>query len=137
MKATGIVRRMDDLGRIVIPKEIRRNMGVREGDPLEIFTSHDGYICLKKYQPIGVEDWGKATKVVSAVLHNTPFALFDRYEEWQGGKIDYKNAFSDDSDTLVATEVRLDGDVVAYLVTEKECENIYLAVGVLKQLLED
>lgn len=48
MKATGIVRRMDDLGRVVIPKEIRRQMKIREGDPLEIFTEN-GYVCFKKY----------------------------------------------------------------------------------------
>lgn len=50
MKATGIIRRMDDLGRVVIPKEIRRNLGIREGDPLEIFVDN-GSICLIKYQP--------------------------------------------------------------------------------------
>lgn len=53
MKATGIVRRIDDLGRVVIPKEIRRNMRIREGDPLEIFVDRDGEIILKKYSPIG------------------------------------------------------------------------------------
>ena len=53
MKATGIVRRIDDLGRVVIPKEIRRTMRIREGDPLEIFTDRDGEIILKKYSPIG------------------------------------------------------------------------------------
>lgn len=53
MKATGIVRRIDDLGRVVIPKEIRRTLRIREGDPLEIFTDRDGEIILKKYSPIG------------------------------------------------------------------------------------
>lgn len=53
MKATGIVRRIDDLGRVVIPKEIRRTLRIREGDPLEIFTDKDGEIILKKYSPIG------------------------------------------------------------------------------------
>lgn len=52
MKATGIVRRIDDLGRIVIPKEIRRTMRIREGDPLEIFTDREGEVILKKYSPI-------------------------------------------------------------------------------------
>lgn len=52
MKATGIVRRIDDLGRIVIPKEIRRTLRIREGDPLEIFTDREGGIILKKYSPI-------------------------------------------------------------------------------------
>lgn len=53
MKATGIVRRIDELGRVVIPKEIRRTMRIREGDPLEIFTDRKGEIILKKYSPIG------------------------------------------------------------------------------------
>ena len=53
MKATGIVRRIDELGRVVIPKEIRRTLKIREGDPLEIFTDREGEIILKKYSPIG------------------------------------------------------------------------------------
>jgi AbrB family transcriptional regulator (stage V sporulation protein T) len=53
MKATGIVRRIDDLGRVVIPKEIRRTLRIREGDPLEIFTDKDGEVIFKKYSPIG------------------------------------------------------------------------------------
>ena len=53
MKATGIVRRIDDLGRVVIPKEIRRTMRIREGDPLEIYTDNDGQVIFKKYSPIG------------------------------------------------------------------------------------
>lgn len=53
MKATGIVRRIDDLGRVVIPKEIRRTLKIREGDPLEIFVDRDGEVILKKYSPIG------------------------------------------------------------------------------------
>ena len=53
MRATGIVRRIDDLGRVVIPKEIRRTLRIREGDPLEIFTDREGEIILKKYSPIG------------------------------------------------------------------------------------
>ena len=53
MKATGIVRRIDDLGRVVIPKEIRRTLRLRDGDPMEIFTDREGTVILKKYSPIG------------------------------------------------------------------------------------
>lgn len=53
MKATGIVRRIDDLGRVVIPKEIRRTLRIKEGTPLEIFTDREGEVILKKYSPIG------------------------------------------------------------------------------------
>ena len=60
MKATGIVRRIDDLGRVVIPKEIRRTLRIREGDPLEIFVDSDGEVILKKYSPISeLSDFAK------------------------------------------------------------------------------
>lgn len=72
MKATGIVRRIDDLGRVVIPKEIRRTMRIREGDPLEIYTDKEGEVILKKYSPISElnEFAGEYTESVSAVLGN-------------------------------------------------------------------
>lgn len=60
MKATGIVRRIDDLGRVVIPKEIRRTLRIREGEPMEIFTGREGEIVLKKYSPI--EDLGNLSR---------------------------------------------------------------------------
>jgi len=61
MKATGIIRRIDDLGRIVIPKEIRRTMRIAEGDPLEIYTDRDGLIMLKKYSSINeLSDFAEA-----------------------------------------------------------------------------
>lgn len=56
MKATGIVRHIDDLGRVVIPKEIRRNCNIREGDPLEIFLDEDGAVMLRKYIPTYRDD---------------------------------------------------------------------------------
>ena len=65
MKATGIVRRIDDLGRIVIPKEIRRTLRIRESDPLEIFTGREGEIVLKKYSPIG--EMSSFAKVILSV----------------------------------------------------------------------
>jgi AbrB family transcriptional regulator (stage V sporulation protein T) len=69
MKATGIVRRIDDLGRIVIPKEIRRTLRIREGDPLEIFVDRDGEVILKKYSPIG--ELGDFAKEYADSLHET------------------------------------------------------------------
>lgn len=50
MKATGIIRRVDDLGRVVIPKEVRRTLGIREGDPLEVFTEGRDTVCFRKYE---------------------------------------------------------------------------------------
>lgn len=70
VKATGIVRRIDDLGRVVIPKEIRRTMRIREGDPLEIFVNREGDIILKKYSPIG-ELHEFAQEYVEALTENT------------------------------------------------------------------
>jgi len=69
MKATGIVRRIDDLGRVVIPKEIRRTMRIREGDPLEIFVDREGEVILKKYSPIG--ELGDFAKEYADALHET------------------------------------------------------------------
>ncbi len=89
MKATGIVRRVDDLGRIVIPKEIRRTLRIREGDPLEIYTEKDGGVIFRKYSPMGdlqefaaqmCESIGSATGHIAAIsdrdsiiaLHGVP-----------------------------------------------------------------
>ncbi|MEG1524083.1 MAG: stage V sporulation T C-terminal domain-containing protein [Clostridia bacterium] len=69
MKATGIVRRIDELGRVVIPKEIRRTLRIREGDPLEIFTDKDGVIILKKYSPIG--ELSENAQELAFSLHQT------------------------------------------------------------------
>lgn len=69
MKATGIVRRIDDLGRVVIPKEIRRTLRIREGDPLEIFTDREGGVILKKYSPI--EELSEFSKEYSEALQQT------------------------------------------------------------------
>lgn len=69
MKATGIVRRIDDLGRVVIPKEIRRTLRIREGDPLEIFVDREGEVILKKYSPIG--ELGDFAKEYADALHES------------------------------------------------------------------
>ena len=79
MKATGIVRRIDDLGRVVIPKEIRRTMRIREGDPLEIYTTREGEVIFKKYSLIGgLEDF--AAQFCDTLSRATPFtaAVTDR-----------------------------------------------------------
>lgn len=79
MKATGIVRRIDDLGRVVIPKEIRRTMRIREGDPLEIYTTKEGEVIFKKYSLLGgLEDF--AAQFCDTLSRNTDFtaAITDR-----------------------------------------------------------
>lgn len=74
MKATGIVRRIDDLGRVVIPKEIRRTMRIREGDPLEIYTDVGGEVIFKKYSPIG-ELSNFASQYAEALIKETSAAV--------------------------------------------------------------
>ena len=69
MKATGIVRRIDDLGRVVIPKEIRRTMRIREGDPLEIYTEKDGEVIFKKYSPMG--EWSESAGQLCETMYKT------------------------------------------------------------------
>ncbi|HEX6970594.1 MAG TPA: stage V sporulation T C-terminal domain-containing protein [Limnochordia bacterium] len=82
MKATGIVRRIDDLGRIVIPKEIRRTLRIREKDALEIFTDRDGEVILKKYSPIAdLEDFAQeyADSLFESTNHVTLITDRDAY----------------------------------------------------------
>ena len=79
MKATGIVRRIDDLGRVVIPKEIRRTMRIREGDPLEIYTESDGGVVFKKYSPVG--ELSRVSAEYAEAINRTsgiPIAICDR-----------------------------------------------------------
>ncbi|MHC1749010.1 MAG: stage V sporulation protein T [Cellulosilyticaceae bacterium] len=97
MKATGIVRRIDDLGRVVIPKEIRRTLRIREGDPLEIFTDHDGQVILKKYSPVGeLSAFAKeyAEALTQATGHITCIADKDQIIAISGGS---KKEFLDKS----------------------------------------
>lgn len=75
MKATGIVRRIDDLGRVVIPKEIRRTLRIREGDPLEIFVAREGEVILKKYSPIS-ELGHFATEYADALFDSIQIPVF-------------------------------------------------------------
>jgi len=93
MKATGIVRRIDDLGRVVIPKEIRRTLRIREGDPLEIFVDRDGEVILKKYSPIGeLGDFAKeyAESLFESTNHLTMISDRDTIIAVAGGsKKDY------------------------------------------------
>ena len=79
MKATGIVRRIDELGRVVIPKEIRRTLRIREGDPLEIFTDRDGEVLFKKYSPMG-EMGAVAAELAEALARTAGMscAIWDR-----------------------------------------------------------
>ena len=88
MRATGIIRRIDDLGRIVIPKEIRRTMRIREGDPLEIFTDlREGIVCFKKYSPLGDMENIVYTAEKLLIKYGVNAAIYDRDNKITGGKI--------------------------------------------------
>lgn len=95
MKATGIVRRIDDLGRVVIPKEIRRTLRIREGDPLEIFVDRDGEVILKKYSPISeLSDFAKeyAEALFDSLGHQVLICDRDAFIAVAGGsKKEYLN----------------------------------------------
>ncbi|MEH7222928.1 stage V sporulation protein T [Bacillus sp. JJ1566] len=95
MKATGIVRRIDDLGRVVIPKEIRRTLRIREGDPLEIFVDRDGEVILKKYSPISeLSDFAKeyAEALFDSLGHQVLICDRDQFIAVAGGsKKEYLN----------------------------------------------
>ena len=137
MKATGIIRRMDDLGRVVIPKELRKSMKMKEGAPLEIYT-HNGAVCFKPYHPLGEKDWEKAKSVLSVILSGG-FALLDCYGGIQASVI---RDGVEDFDWSI--EIAVEGEVVAYLaVNRAENENpIHMgetnkAVQVLKSLFAD
>ncbi|MGM0501106.1 MAG: stage V sporulation protein T [Bacillota bacterium] len=127
MKATGVVRRIDDLGRVVIPKEIRRTMRIREGEPLEIFVDRDGEVILKKYSPIGelgefgqeyVDSLAEVTGHIACILdHDAVVAV-------SGAK---KNKFidkpiSDLSQKVIDTQ---ETEIINEVTEDIFCEGIY------------
>ena len=83
MKATGIIRRIDDLGRVVIPKEIRRNFKLKDGDSLEIYVTDDT-ICFKKYQSYNDEQFEKAYQIAKAIIP-CELAILDTHEDYVCG----------------------------------------------------
>jgi len=88
MKATGIVRRIDDLGRVVIPKEIRRTMRIREGDPLEIYTDREGGVIFKKYSQLGdVSDFAAQLCDTISRVAGLPAVITDRDSVIAGGGV--------------------------------------------------
>jgi AbrB family looped-hinge helix DNA binding protein len=117
MKATGIVRRLDDLGRVVIPKEIRRQMKIREGDPLEIYTEKNGTVCFRKYSPMDAMDLDTIKKICDSGLGDYNYTVFDRYGEAIVPKLVNDDVRIDldlplDKNTCL---IKSDGDVIGYL----------------------
>lgn len=132
MKATGIVRRIDDLGRVVIPKEIRRSFNIQEGDPLEIFTV-EGMVCFKKYDPIGNDKWEKVKNVLRYLLcagfelENYKHTLMEKY-----------NQTVDRSNDYITTPIIEDGDIFGYIITNDgfyTSDELDIAVNMAKEIL--
>lgn len=118
MKATGIVRRIDDLGRIVIPKEVRRTLRINEGDPFELFLD-DGCVVFKKYNAVESKDWNTAKNIARDILC-CDFALLNRYTEPMA-----KCGTTTNLDNIALTkndvrELKVQGELIGYLVTNKE-----------------
>lgn len=135
MKATGIVRRIDDLGRIVIPKEIRRNMNIREGDPFELYTSQDGEIILKKYMPYDEHDWMQAKAIVAAII-KSPFALYDRDGDRQATtSSNFPISMNIDELPSHCHEISDQWDCYGYILTEDPHPQAKMVVDVLKAFL--
>ncbi|MEW3994945.1 stage V sporulation protein T [Bacillus altitudinis] len=135
MKATGIVRRIDDLGRVVIPKEIRRTLRIREGDPLEIFVDRDGEVILKKYSPISeLGDFAKeyADALFDSLGHSILICDRDTYIAVSGSSkkeylnksisnllertMDQRNSVLEDSKKEIQLVDGIDDDVSAYTI---------------------
>ena len=140
MKATGIVRRIDDLGRIVIPKEIRRTLKIREGDPLEIFLEND-CVCFKRYSALGSLTDG-TLRIALAMAANSglrPIAIYDTVSklrgtenfpsyvpsEWERGNEPFEY-----SKTYGVYPITTDGERMGYVVCERSnmsCEMMMIA----------
>ena len=140
MKETGIVRRIDDLGRIVIPKEIRRSLKIREGDPLEIFLEKD-YVCFKRYSALNSLD-DKVLRIALTMATNSglrPVAIYDTVSklhgtenfpsyvpsEWERGNEPFEY-----SKTYGVYPITTDGERIGYVVCERSnmgCEMMMIA----------
>ena len=110
MRATGIIRRVDDLGRVVIPKEIRRQMKIKDGDPLEVFLEGNK-VCFERYSPINTEKWETAFRIAKVMLPNNKFALLNRYGEIEQTNVKMPTINKDD----FSIEIMVNGDIEGYI----------------------
>lgn len=143
MKATGIVRRIDDLGRVVIPREIRNTMRIREGDPLEIFIESDGSVIFKKYSYFGDFDYKKAMNILKPILQGVTFAIYNNYCDYtcSTDRASFSNEFNIKYDKIPETcyEIRALGDLVGYLYIKDEISEDLknTAINVLKEYFKE
>ena len=143
MKATGIVRRIDELGRVVIPKEIRRSLRIKEGDPLELYTTPNGEVVFKKYNICADVDWDRVKSMVKILLPSTAFAIMDNYGEMKaasGSEIAKVTLSEAENYPYMIHQISSDEDTLAYLVTKGsgECDvsRINTTVCIMREFLE-
>lgn len=139
MRATGIVRRIDDLGRVVIPKEIRRSLRIKEGDPLEIFTTREGEVVFKKYNYADEHDWAKAKAIVKALHPDLQFALYDSWGDKQtatNAKFPQSIEFEDFDDREIKNN---ECDTIGYIEIDSDIltEDVEKIIKVLKEFFSE
>ena len=120
MKATGIIRRVDDLGRVVIPKEIRRTLKIREGDPLEIFLDDNDCVCFKKYSALGSlsEETLRVAQTMALRAFNHQIAIYDRDNKISGPKS--YSSYTDESWESNRTPFKYKGLGVCPIISDGE-----------------
>lgn len=138
MKATGIIRRIDDLGRIVIPKEIRKNLGIREGDPLEIFvnTKEKG-IMFKKYDVSDEFDSETIQRLLNSIFGKTiKWGVFVRQDLLTTNDIRFPDDLEVISPEFKRTSFSIDGDEVVLVVSD-DTVDLAIAKSVLKAFMDN
>ena len=137
MKATSIVRRIDNKGRIAFPKELRRQLQIHDGDPLEFFIDTvNTAIVIKKYCSVGNEDWHKIKMVLRPILVGS-FAIYDICEKQVANSGVFPHIpFNDCLGQYRVTELKHDGDTVGYLVSSADAINIEVAQKVVSAMIE-
>ena len=140
MKATGIMRRIDDLGRVVIPKEIRRNLHLKEGDPLELFVE-DGAVVFRKYSFFNMEDYPKKIqRILRGTLADKEWALYDDYHQITKNLNFPENTWSEWEDRQIKElpdahftiyPIIADGDLLGYFATTKPGAEIQMLVKMI------
>lgn len=140
MKATGIVRRIDDLGRVVIPKEIRRNLHLKEGDPLELFVDKDN-VVFRKYSFFAMEDYPKKLeRILFSVMDKKDWALYDDYHQITKNLNFPENTWDEWEDRAIKqlrnTNITIypilaSGDLLGYFATTKPGAEILMLVKMI------
>lgn len=139
MRATGIVRRIDDLGRVVIPREIRKTMRIKEGDPLEIFTTNNGEVVFKKYHYADEHDWAKAKAMIKALYPDLQFGLYDSWGDIQTAtlrKFPQSIEFENFDDREIKNN---EGDTIGYIEVDSDIltEDLERVIKVLKEFFSE